>query len=430
MMMPDAYDSETERAAKRAEKRKANGHATGDWRDELAMSSQGRPLATLGNVMIALRRAPEWAMAFGWNDFSARPEAIRQLPGVRVQAVPRALADVDISACTIWMNQLAEIPVQSRITAEAVRTVADEHHFHPIRDYLAGLVWDGVPRLDMWLADHLGAEDTELNRAFASRWMIGMVARVMVPGCQMDAALIFESRQGLGKSSTLRALGGEWFTDHLPDLTSKDAMQQLQGVWIVEIAELDSLRRAETHRIKSFITARVDRFRPPYGNLPMDFPRQCGFAGTVNPGSNGYLRDETGARRFWTVACGVAWDDDQKADVGALAGARDQLWAEAMVRYQAGERWYLDTAELEAGQAEVAGDRREDDPREDIVAEFVANKSSVHMSEILQDCLHVPREHWNRALRTELGYVMSALGWERKKVRAEGNRLVWRYSPK
>jgi putative DNA primase/helicase len=426
MIMADIYDLEARKAAKAAaaaaKKRKANGNTPhGDWRDEMLFNSHGKPLATLGNTVLALRHAPEWSGVFAWNDFSARPEIVRRLPNA-----PRALADADISAVTTWLNQSAELPVPSRITAEAIRFVADAEHFHPVRAYLGALEWDRVPRLDLWLHDHLGAEDTDLHRAFASRWMIGMVARIFEPGCQFDTALIFESRQGLGKSTALRTLGGEWFTDYLPDLTSKDAMQQLQGVWIVEIAELDSIRRADTHRIKSFLSARIDRFRPPYGTLPADFPRQCGFGGTVNPGGNGYLRDETGARRFWTVACGTEWENGEKADNSSLAAVRDQLWAEAVHRYQAGEVWHLDTTDLEDAQCDAAEERQEDDPRERKIAGFLGSRTDIHMEEILE-FLKIPLEHWTRALRTEIGFVLSAMKWRRKRVRLDDGRREYRY---
>lgn len=433
-MGSDPYDLEAARAARNARRAaktaKANGHGGGGWQDELAFGVTGKPLATLSNAVIALRTAPEWHGVFAWNDFAARAEVLRQLPDAGQNHVPRELTDVDISATTLWL-QRASINIQSKVSAEAILVVAADASFHPVRDYLGRLRWDKVPRIDMWLVDHLGAEDTLLHRAFASRWLISLVARVMQPGCQADCALIFESRQGLGKSTALRALAGEWFTDHLPDLTNKDAMQQIQGIWIVEIAELDSLRRAETHRIKSFLSARVDRFRPPFGRLPANFPRQCGFAGTVNPGANGYLRDETGARRFWTVACATEWDGEDKADTSALAVMRDQLWAEAVHRYRAGECWHLDTKELETAQAEAAADRQEDDPRERIIEAFIWNrKDGVHMDEILgPDCLKVPVERWNRELRTQIGYVMSALKWRRTRPRRADGRREWRYMP-
>ncbi len=433
MSMADTYDFEAAKAAKSAkrlaDRRKANGHGSGGWQEALAFGDRGKPLATLSNATIALASAPEFMGVFAWNDFAARVEILREIPDSVAGGVPRELRDVDISATTLWL-QRAAITVASKVTVEAIQVVATDNRFHPVRAYLSGLRWDQTPRLDMWLVDHLGVEDTPLHRAFGSKWMISLVARVMSPGCQADCALIIESRQGLGKSTTLRTLGGDWFTDHLPDLTNKDAMQQIQGVWIVELAELDSLRRAETHRIKSFISARVDRFRPPFGRMPADFPRQCGFAGTVNPGANGYLRDETGARRFWTVACATEWESRNRVDTSSVAGVRDQLWAEAMHRYRAGECWHLNTPDLEDAQAAASEDRREDDPRERMVEAFLWSKKSVHMDEILgPDCLKIPVERWNSDIRRQVGYIMSVMRWRRVRHRLEDGRREWRYVP-
>ena len=196
---------------------------------------------------------------------------------------------------------------------------------------------------------YLGAEDTPLNRAFGSRWMISAVARIMQPGAKVDHMLILEGPQGAKKSSALKALAGaEWFTDELAEIGSKDAAQQMRGIWIIEIAELDAISRAEVSRIKAFLTRTTDRYRPPYERYVVEVPRQCVFAGSVNPET--YLRDETGNRRFWPVRCG-------RIDLDALRRDRDQLWAEAVARYRDGAIWWLDEPELIA-DAKTEQDQR------------------------------------------------------------------------
>lgn len=440
---------------KRAEKKVAaklkvngNGHAeparvnwitNQEWREDLGRSENGNVLRTLSNVMIALRQADVWKGVFAWNQFSSRLMIARHMPGTyrANRTVPREISEPDVTNVTDWMQHNGII-VASQTTLEAIRAVADDFQYHPVKDYLKELEWDKTQRLDKWLIDHLGVEDTKLHRAFGSRWMIGLVARAFEPGCQLDTALILESRQGLRKSTALRVLAEPWFTDHVPDLTSKDALEQLQGVWIVELAELSSFGRVETARIKSFLSTRIDRFRPSFGRFPGDHPRQCGFAGTVNPGSNGYLRDETGARRFWIVECGMNWKSNQQVNIEKLSDARDQLWAEAVDRYQNNSPWWLDTVELEEGQALAAEDRQTDDPREPRIRRYVDGKESVRMDEILDDrCLDIPKERWTIALRTEIGFVMSALKWKRKRGRyadkdeeKQGkSHLEWRYFP-
>ncbi len=407
----------------------------GVWEEGLIRSDKGKVQLLVANAMHAFRSAPEWRGVFAWNDFSNRPVILRAYPGRTEDKLPRDLTDNDVTLATEWL-QRHTVLVGSTITREAIYTVASDQRFHPVRDYLHKLVWDGTHRINHWLTDHLGADDTQLHQAFASKWLIGMVARVEKPGCQMDTALILESDQGLRKSTGLRELvslvpGQDWFTDHIPDLANKDAQAQLQGMWLIELAELSAFSRAETHRAKAFLTTRIDRFRTPYGYIPGDYRRQCGFSGTVNIGSNGYLRDETGNRRFWTVRCGETWEPDRKVDIPGLIKVRDQLWAEALYRYEHGEIWWLDSVTLEHEQAEAAEERMEDDPRERKVRDFITGRESVHMDEILgPGCLWIPPERWSRSLRTEIGFIMSALKWERKRVRLEQGPLEWRYFPK
>lgn len=406
-----------------------------EWRDDLAKSESGKILRTLSNVMIAFRQCEIWVGLFAWNQFSSRLMVTRHLPGpLRPDLkIPRELGDADISNVTDWLQRNGII-ITSLTTKEAIRAVAEDNAFHPVRDYLRGLKWDGSNRLDLWMVTHLGVENKELHRAFSARWMIGLVARVERPGCQLDTALILESRQGLRKSTALRTLAEPWFTDHVPDLGNKDALAQLQGVWIVELAEMTSFSKAETARIKSFLSTRVDRFRPSYAPVPVDHPRQCGFAGTINPGSNGYLRDETGGRRFWIVACAHKWPERKQINVAAIARERDQLWAEAVHRYNAGEVWWLDNETLEKGQEEAAEARQADDPREPRIRVYIKDKPWVRMDQILgSECLNVPPERWTIGLRMEIGAVLIGAKWQRKRKRVKDSggewEFEWRYWP-
>jgi predicted P-loop ATPase len=368
---------------------------------------------------------------FAWNEFSSNLMVLRHMPGRRNPAlqIPRALTEADISNATDWL-QRNRIRVASSVTLEAIRAVADEHRCHPVREYLNGLAWDQTPRIDTWLTDHLGAADTALNRAFGSKWMIGAVARVMRPGCKLDTVLILESlRQGLMKSTVFATLGDPWFTDHMPDLGTKDAMQQLQGVWIIEHAELSSMSRSGMQRTKAFLSTRVDRFRPSYGRVTADHPRQCAFGGTVNIGGSGYLRDETGARRFWPVECAVGWKPDRRVDIAALAKVKDQLWAEALHRFEAREPWWLD-ADMEIAQEEAAEQRFEDDSREAIVRAFLRDRSYVRMFELLgATCLDVPPDRQTRALQIDIGRILRTLKWIRRQRRLSRDQNVreWLY---
>lgn len=194
---------------------------------------------------------------------------------------------------------------------------------------------------------------------------------------------------------------------------------QTRGVWIIEIAELDSMSRTEVGKIKAFMSRAVDRFRPPYGKRLVNSPRQCVFAGSVNHRS--YLRDETGGRRFWPVACGVIKIED-------LARDRDQLWAEARERFLGGERWWLDTRELTELAEEEQADRREEDPWQEPIQSWLESKSEVSISQILEVCIGKQTVHWAQPDKNRVARCLQALGWRRHKVGSRGKR-VWRYRP-
>ncbi|MBN9023006.1 MAG: toprim domain-containing protein, partial [Rhizobiales bacterium] len=287
-------------------------NATGDihqrpirprWANQLRLDLAGTPERNEANVITALSNDEAFAGALVFDEFRQETMVNRALPwGDDASRLPRPWSDADDGRCAEWLRH-REINVAPIVVSRSVTAVARDIGVHPVRDYLSGLTWDSAPRLATWATTYLGAEDTALNRAFGSRWMISAVARIMRPGVKVDHMLILEGPQGAKKSTALKVLAGdEWFTDELAEIGSKDAAQQMRGIWIIEIAELDAIGRAEVSRIKAFLTRTVDRYRPPYERYVVEVPRQCVFAGSVNPDT--YLRDETGNRRFWPVRCG------------------------------------------------------------------------------------------------------------------------------
>ena len=203
--------------------------------------------------------------------------------------------------------------------------------FDPVKDYLAGLRWDGVKRLDRWLSTHLGAEDNPLNRAIGRKMLIAAVRRVREPGCKFDQIIVMDnSQQGAGKSTAIRILAGdENFSDQEILLCGQKEQQELlSGVWFYELGELSGLGRADLNRLKTFVSRQVDRARPAYGRSRVDRPRRCIFIGTTNDSE--YLRDPTGNRRFWPFTPGTI-------DLQALRRDRDQLLAEAAAAEASGE---------------------------------------------------------------------------------------------
>jgi len=389
------------------------------WESKLLMSGN-RPKPTLGNVLRALRDAPDWQNVFRYNTFSNRILISRQPPFDGGKPAPREISDTDFTRVADWMEGRGMAGVSKHMATDAVAAVADDNRFSPLVDYLDSLAHDGAARIDGWLIDHFGAADTPLHRAFSARFLISAVARAYRPGCQVDTMLVLEGLQGIGKSSALRAMfSGPWFTDHIPDLHNKDAALQIQGIWCLEHAEMATLNRTDANRAKEFISRREDRFRAPFGRTTENHPRQCVFAATVNPNGSGYLKDETGARRFWPVLCGVTWPDGGRIDIPALAAIRDQLWAEAVARYRAGEPWWLDTRELEQAQAETADARYDADAWTDAVREFIADKPFVWMADIFA-AIGIPLPERSRAQQMRLAGVLRALDWHVKVQKLNG----------
>lgn len=393
---------------------------------------EGPIKSSLENTLIALRHAPAWRGIIALDAFSMRVMFTAKPPIVQgvVDTIPREMTDADVTLTTEWM-QAQGIGVSSLTVGEAVFALASAVQFNPARRYFESLVWDGVPRIDTWLTDHLGAADTPLNRAFAARFLISAVARVFKPGCQVDTTLIAEGAQGIGKSSAFRCLAGDWFTDHMPDLHSKDAALQIQGMLITEHAEMATLRFADAGRVKAFMTTRVDRLRPPFGRKPIDYPRQGVFVATVNPGGSGYLKDDTGGRRFWPVLCGETWPKGRTVDVGGLAVARDQLWAEAVARYAAGESWWLDTAELQAAQEQSTEARYDEDVWTAGIAAFVEGRPYVTVSDILDAGGPVPVQTGMRDRSTQMrvSSVLKVLGWTKRPDRINNKLDRYKYYP-
>jgi len=391
-----------------------------DWRGEVlrskpsAGSPQGSILPVLASAIAALRHAPEWEGVLSFDEFAYRTVTLTPPPWGGSSGP--AWTDQEDRLTADWLQRHG-ILVSVESAGQAVQTVARGRSFHPVRRYLDHLKWDGIERLDHWLSIYLGVEDSAYARAVGARWLISAVARIYQPGAKADCCLILEGPQGIRKSTALRTLAGEYFTDELADLNSKDAALQTRGVWIIELSELDTLARSEIAAVKAFMSRASDRFRPPYGKRLIESPRQCVFAGTVN--HHDYLKDDSGGRRFWPVQCG-------RIDVAGLERDRDQLWVEAKAKYSAGATWWLETPELvEAAEGEQT-DRYEEDPWIEVIGMWAELRETVAVSEVLENCLAKPRAQWTQVDKNRVARCLRRLGWQRYRVR-EGTRLEWRY---
>ena len=248
----------------------------------------------------------------------------------------RQFADHDDHDIALWLSEVYGIRMASRAVREVLAGISMANQRHPLRDYLAGLAWDGVPRISSWLQCGLSVEDSPLVRAIGRRWLIQAVARAMRPGCQADAALVLVGGQGKYKSSVVGALAGRVFFSESPiDLHGdmSDVVSLVHSAWIHDMSEGTDVRRADVDRLKQFITTRSDITRRKYGRNHEERHRSCVFTVTTN--DNRFLpADPSGARRFWPVYC-------HQGDIAWMEANRDQLWAEAMVCFQGGEQWHL-----------------------------------------------------------------------------------------
>lgn len=420
---------------------------------ELTVEGSGYA-ATPHNLMLILRYAPQWQDTIAWDAFAQRVVFLREPPfrddfrardlneglpnpyGVRRRNLGRFLGrevtDADTMRTAAWIEATYRIKASPDLCGRVFSTLAEAFQKHPVRDMLRSITWDRVERLGRpgtgaddpgapsWLTRYFGAPDTPYVRQVGRWWLVSAIARVMDPGCQADYALVLEGEQGVGKSAGLRALSEPWFSEDVGDINHlKEAQQQLAGVWIVELAEFDAIDRAGLAAAKKFLSQPSDRYRPPYGKHPRDYPRQCVFAATINAAQ--YLRDVTGNRRWWPVRTG-------RSDLELLREERALLWAEAFAAYLAGERWFPDPnvhgamlrAEQEARQFE--------DPWSPIVYDMLAARArdgkslAVQTSDVLA-YIGLDRTRWTGLEEQRISRIMTLFG--RTKRRLSTGKAVW-----
>lgn len=409
-----------------------------NWRDQLIWKRTAKGNQTtlenhIVNITTILAHDERWVGAIALNEFSQDVELVKRSPTEPRDDgawLTRPLIDTDLTEIGNWLASQHNLLVRPESIGLAAAAIARRNSYHPVRDYLDSLAWDGIERLSSWLEDYCGATSTSgatnYVRSVGRAWMISAVARIYQPGCQVDHTLILEGKTSIGKSTLFKILGGEWFTDQLGDLNSKDSHIGVHGVWIIELAELDVMARHEVSRIKAFLTIRFDRLRPPYGHIVMRYDRQCVFAGTVNHFD--YLRDEAGNRRFWPVRCA-----DNKFNLGALAESRDQLWAEAVAAYRVGEEWHLRNETSARAEQE---DRMMADAWDGPVGDYLAGVSReagpllrerayVTLPDVMK-ALQIPVERQGQAESRRVVSILKRMGWSRRQVRTDALR-EWRY---
>ena len=309
-----------------------------DFLSKLKRDKNGTPESDVYNCLVVLKQDPALRGKIRLDEFAHRLVVIDDLPWRGKDETPY-WTDTD-DACLRNYFATKYLIKGKGIIDDALQEVTQDNKFHPVREYLKELSWDGECRLDTLFIDYIGAEDTEYIRAVTRKWMCGAVARVMDPGVKFDTAIVLYGSQGLGKSLILERLGRKWFNNSLVDIKTKDALEQIQGSWIVELAELAPTYKNDNEIVKAFISRTSDRFRSPYGRRTEEYPRQCVFAGSTN--NLMFLKDRTGNRRFWPIT----GDKDRKTKNSwdLSKDEIDQLWAEAFVYWSEGEPLVLEGA--------------------------------------------------------------------------------------
>jgi predicted P-loop ATPase len=397
------------------------------WRKKLVLNEKGNALANVDNAMTVLRLEPKFKGRIRLDELK-QAVVCQDLPWSTGKGWQR-WADTDTTRLAAWFQRTLHLPMSIDNAHRAAVVIAQENRFNPVTDYLDSLKWDGTERLDSFLEKYFGAskDAAEYLRVVGPKWMIAAVARAYEPGCKVDHMLIFEGAQGPGKSKALRALtGDDWFTDTLSDMGSKDAAQDLHGKWIIEVSELSAMSHALVEKVKGFVSRQVDHYRPSYGRMSVDFPRRCVFVGTTNEET--YLKDQTGNRRYWPVKM-------RQADDKAIARDRDQLWAEAVVRYKKGEQWWL-TPEQEKTASNVQDQRRHVDPWEEPARKYAKGRQDSGQYIVINDFLtyvEIETERQTKALAMRAGNVFRAIGLEKSRSRVPASHSETRpyyYIPK
>ncbi len=402
-----------------------------DWLEKMDVDGKGNYYSTTNNIRLILENDPLLKKRFAKNNFEKRELALDSLPWRTVNRITKYLTDVDDAGLRDYLETTYDITGMQKVK-DGLDLTVEKFSFHPVKDYLNSVKWDEEKRVDRLLVDYLGAEDSAYVHAVTRKTLVAAVSRIFEPGIKFDYVLTLIGGQGVGKSTIVRKLGKEWYSDSFGTVQGKEAFEQIQGVWILEMAELAGLKKAEMETIKHFISKQEDRYRVAYGRRIENFPRQCIFIGTTN--NKDFLKDPTGNRRFWPVdtmekePLKSVWDDLDSYEI-------DQIWAEAVCLYKAGETRYLDK-ELEEVAYNKQREHSEIDERagiiqkyldtllptnwgemdlyqrrnflhgDELAAEGTKQRDKVCVAEIWCECLEKPKADMDRYKTLEINKIM------------------------
>jgi predicted P-loop ATPase len=369
-----------------------------------------------------LRWDSRWEARLWWDDFRKQ-----KMLG------ERAYQDADDTRLSLWLSRVYRLNVAPTALGQIIGALCQDQSRDPLRDYLRGVRWDGVPRIGSWLQSYLGVESTPIKKWLGQAWLVQAVARALQPGCQADATLVLLGEQGEGKTGTFRDLVGPFWSESKIDIGNVPrCYQQIASAWVHELGEMAQFlgSRVDQNEAKNFLTAPTDDFIPLHGRNPVQWQRRCVFVGTTNRPE--ILRDPTGARRFWPVEVGAVGPVRRDQ----VARLRDQFWAEAVVSFDSGFQWWL-PKERFSELREVQADYRASDSWEDRLLEWLGDpevrrvKEPVTSRRLLVGAIGKKLEQVTRADEMRVGDLMAGLGWRHKAVwSASLKRTVNAFVPK
>ncbi|MFA4037311.1 VapE domain-containing protein [Clostridioides difficile] len=307
-----------------------------EWLTRLDYDNKGSYKKTTNNILMFIENDPYLKGKIAYNEFSNRAVVLGKLPWRKDDKL-NDWNDSDDSGLRHHIETIYNISSPSKVN-DALIIAFENNTFHPIKDYLNSLKWDGIKRVDTLLIDYLGAEDNHYARTIIRKVLVAAVARVFNPGIKFDNMMVLSGPQGMGKSTFIKKLGGDWYSDSLTTVQGKEAYEQLQGVWLLEMGEMMATKKADIEAVKHFLSKSEDIYRVAYGKRTSRFLRQCVVIGTTN--DKEFLRDKTGNRRFWPIDAGVK-KINKSIFNGQLDNERNQIWAEAVELYKANEQLYL-----------------------------------------------------------------------------------------
>ncbi len=397
-----------------------------NWQSNLSVDTDGKLIKkSANNVKWFLRGHRDMDGLFAFNELDRAVYITRPAPWTRGPFVRRRISDDDAFEVQAWLDRTVQLTPNKDTVHAGIDNAATVNKFHPIRQYLDALTWDGVRRiqggtdLEPFTEFYLGSPPSDIFNIFLTKWLVAAVARVMRPGCMMKTMIVLEGEQDLFKSTFVRALatlnGEEYFLDSIGDITREQSIMKTHGKWLVEVSELAGINRAELEPTKAWISRTIDNYRPPWGRRPIDVPRQFVLAGTHNPSGWGYLKDVTGNRRFWPIKV-------RKIDIEAVRRDCDQIWAEAVTLYRSGMVWWL--TDEENGMADALTEAREvEDPWgakiEGVVAGTVARR--VEIAEIIAG-MSIPIGQQDEIAARRIAQYLARSGWASER---DGRRTVW-----